>query len=91
MNRQFNTTVKRELFVWNNILVVQLIKGHNCGLIPTSQIIKKNGKFSAIGYTLQLVEIIWKTAANPGETFTVCAEKYFFFFFALYRMKFDLV
>ena len=29
-----------------------------------------------IGYTL-MVEVIWKTAANPGETFTqFCAEKY---------------
>ena len=23
-----------------------------------------------IGYTLQLFKVIWKTAANPGETFT---------------------
>ena len=43
---------------------------------------KKNEKFSAIGYTLQLVEVIWKTAANIRETFTqFCAEKYGFFFF----------
>ena len=39
--------------------------------------LKKNRKFSTIGYTLQLVKVIWKTAANPGETFTqFCAEKY---------------
>ena len=31
---------------------------------------KKNRKFSAIGYTLQLFKVIGKTAANPGETFT---------------------
>ena len=42
---------------------------------------KKKGKLSAIGYTLQLVEVIWKTAANPGETYThFCAEKYEVFF-----------
>ena len=48
---------------------------------------RKNGKLSAIGYTLQLVKIIWKTAANPGKSFTqFCAEKYEGVF-ALYRMK----
>ena len=42
-------------------------------------------------FFLQLVEVIWETAANPGDTFTQsCAEKYECFF-ALYRMKFDLV
>ena len=55
-------------------------------ITPTN---KKNGKSSVIGYTLQLVEVIWKTAANPGETFTqFCAEKYEGFL-ALYPMKFD--
>ena len=40
---------------------------------------------------LQLVEVIWKTAANPGETFTQsCANKYDGFF-ALYHMKFGVV
>ena len=57
----------------------------------TSNNLRKNGKFSAIGYTLELFEVIWKTAANPGKTFTqTCAEKYEGFF-ALNRMKFDLV
>ena len=42
-------------------------------------------------FFLQLVELIWKTAANPGETLTQsCVEKYEGFF-ALYRMGFDLV
>ena len=42
-------------------------------------------------FFLQLVEVIWNTAANPGETFTPsCAEKYEGFF-ALYRMKLDFV
>ena len=40
---------------------------------------------------LQLFEAIRKTASNPGETLTqLCAEKYEVFF-ALYRMKFDVV
>ena len=44
-----------------------------------------------IGFTLKLFEVIWKTAVYTGETFTqACAEKYEGFF-ALYRMKFDLV
>ena len=31
-------------------------------------------------FFLQLFEVIWKTAANPGDTFTQsCAEKYEFF------------
>ena len=35
-------------------------------------------------FFLQLVEVIWKTAANPGETFTPsCAEIYERFFFTL--------
>ena len=52
--------------------------------------LKKKTENSAIGYTLQLFKIIWKTAANPGETYTQsCAEKYEGFF-AHYRMKFDL-
>ena len=42
-------------------------------------------------FFLQLVEVICKTAPNLGETFTQsCAEKCEGFF-ALYRMKFDLV
>ena len=42
-------------------------------------------------FFLQLVEVIWKTAANPGETYTQsCAENYEGGF-ALNRMKFDLV
>ena len=56
---------------------------------PTEE--KKNGKFSAIGYTLQLVKVIWKTAVNPGQTFTQFCEEKYEDFFALYRMKFDLV
>ena len=41
-------------------------------------------------FFLQLFEVIWKTATNPGETFTLSVtEKYEFF--ALYPMKFDLV
>ena len=35
-------------------------------------------------FVLQLFEVIWKTAANPGETFTQsCADKYdgFFLYF----------
>ena len=32
--------------------------------------LKKNRKFSAIGYTLKLVEVFMKTAANPEGTFT---------------------
>ena len=54
-----------------------------CCIFPDylDQLKKKNGKFSAIGYTLQLVEVIWKTAANPGEFFTqFYAEKYEGFF-----------
>ena len=55
------------------------------------QLKKKTGKFSAIGYTFQLDEVICKTAAKQGETFTqFCAEKYEEVF-ALYRIKFDLV
>ena len=50
MNRQFNTTVKRELFVWNNILVV---KGHNCGLIPSQNSAKKGVPLQV--YTLKHV------------------------------------
>ena len=43
-------------------------------------------------FFLQLFEVIWETMANPGETLPQsCAEKYEFFFFALYGMKFDLV
>ena len=39
---------------------------------------------------LQLVEVIWETTANRGETLTqFCAEKYERVF-ALYCMKFDL-
>ena len=54
--------------------------------------LKKNGKLSAIGFTLQLFEVIWKSAANQGETFAQsCAENMRVFVFALYRMKFDLV
>ena len=42
-------------------------------------------------FFLQLVEVIWETTANREETLTQsCAEKYEGFF-ALYRMKFDLV
>ena len=42
-------------------------------------------------FFLQLVEVIWETTANWEETLTQsCAEKYEGFF-ALYRMKFDLV
>ena len=41
---------------------------------------RKNGKFSAIGYTLQLVEVIWKTAANPREAYTVFVQKNMSFF-----------
>ena len=41
------------------------------------QLRKKNGKFSAIGFTLQLFKVIWKLAMNPEETITLsCAEKY---------------
>ena len=40
---------------------------------------------------LQLFKIIWETTANPGEILTQsCAVKYEGFF-ALYRIKFDLV
>ena len=40
---------------------------------------------------LQLIEAIWKTAANPGETYLQsCAETYDGVS-VLYRMKFDLV
>ena len=42
-------------------------------------------------FFLHFFEVIWKTAANLGETFTQsCAEKYAVFF-ALCRMEFDLV
>ena len=42
-----------------------------------------------IGYTPQLFEVIWKTAANRGETFKQsCAEKYEDVF-EHYRMEFD--
>ena len=40
-------------------------------------------------FFLHLFEAIWKTSANPGETFTQsCAEKYEVLF-APYRMTFD--
>ena len=42
-------------------------------------------------FFLQLLEVILETTANSGETLIQsCAEKYKGFF-ALYRMKFDLV
>ena len=41
-------------------------------------------------FFLQLVKVIWKTAANPGETFTQsCAEKYEVF--CTLQHEFDLV
>ena len=40
---------------------------------------------------LQLIEAIWKTAANPGETFTQSFAEKYDGVSALYRMKFDLV
>ena len=55
----------------------------------TSNNSRKNGKISAIGYTLQLFEVIWKTAANPGETFTQSSAEKYEGYFAFYRMKFD--
>ena len=46
-----------------------------CSRIHGSE--EKNGKFSAIRFTLHLFEVIWKTAADQGETFTQsCAETY---------------
>ena len=50
-----------------------------------------NGKLAAIGFTLQLFELILKTAANPGETYTQSCAKRYEGGFELYRMKFDLV
>ena len=39
------------------------------------QLKKKNVKISAIGFTLQLFKVIWKTAANPGETLHSLVQK----------------
>ena len=55
-----------------------------CSFPDILEQLKKNAKFSAIGYTLQLVEEIWETAVNTGETFTQsCAKKYEGFFCTL--------
>ena len=67
--------------------------GRENSIPPTNKVCGgyKNGKFSAIGYTLQLFEVIWKTAANTGETFNSLVQKNMRGFFALYRMKFDSI
>ena len=57
----------------------------------TSNNWRRSEKLSAIGYTLQLFEVIWKTAANPGESFTQSCVKKYEGVFALYHMKFDKV
>ena len=58
---------------------------------PGFVVVFKNGKFSAIGFTLQLFEVICETAANPGETFTQPCAVNMSVLFALYHMKSELV
>ena len=44
-----------------------------------------------ISVFLELIEVIWKTAANPGKMFTQSYAEKYDGVSALHRMKFDLV